>query len=227
MEQQNILSHRIAGSAALSATSLRERLTARAGGRGLHGDFDLNPEMRAKALDLLGNKKPVPAAVLVPLVNRPEGLSLLLTQRTAHLAHHAGQISFPGGRIEDEDFAADPEHAAARAALRETEEEIGLDRSRVELIGRLDEYITGTGFRIAPMVGLVTPPFSLTLDSFEVAEAFEVPLEFVFDPRNHKRCLRIDHGRERHFYAIPFGRHYIWGATAGILVHFARELGQP
>jgi 8-oxo-dGTP pyrophosphatase MutT (NUDIX family) len=159
------------------------------------------------------------AAVLVPLVARASGMSVLLTRRTAHLHAHAGQISFPGGRVEDGD--AD----AVAAALRETEEEIGLARARVEIVGRLDTYRTRTAFEVTPVVGIVTPPFELKLDAFEVDSAFEVPLSFALDPANHQRHSRVFEGATRHFWALPFGPHYIWGATAGMLVNLAEALG--
>lgn len=159
------------------------------------------------------------AAVLVPLVERSEGYTVLLTQRTAHLEHHAGQISFPGGRAEDED--ASP----VDTALRETEEEIGLQRRHVvEIAGFLDLYQTVTGFLVTPVVGFVTPPFELTLDAFEVAEAFEVPLEFVLDPRNHEYRSMFYKGQQRRYYVIPYENRFIWGATAAMLVNFARRL---
>lgn len=159
-----------------------------------------------------------PAAVLVPLVSRREGPSVLLTKRTDHLQHHPGQISFPGGRMEK----ADP--SPVETALRETEEEIGLDRSHVELLGALPDYFTGTGFRVTPVVGVVHPPFELRLDAFEVAEAFEVPLTHFLDPANHQRLSRVFEGRTRHFYAMPYHDHYIWGATAGIIMSLYRLL---
>jgi 8-oxo-dGTP pyrophosphatase MutT (NUDIX family) len=157
--------------------------------------------------------------VLVPLIDRPEGMAVLLTQRTAHLTAHAGQIAFPGGRLEPAD--AD----ATAAALRETEEEIGLSRDRVTIIGRLDTYVTGTGFEVTPVVGLVMPPFTLALDPFEVAEAFEVPLSFVLDPANHRRVTRNYEERTRTFFVLPYEDRYIWGATAGMLVNLAEVLG--
>ncbi len=161
----------------------------------------------------------MPAAVLVPLVERPEGYTVLLTQRTAHLEHHAGQISFPGGRAEDED--AGP----VETALREAEEEIGLHRRHVvEIAGFLDLYETVTGFLITQVVGFVTPPFELALDSFEVAEAFEVPLEFILDPRNHESRGMFYKGQQRRYYVIPYQDRFIWGATAAMLVGFARRL---
>lgn len=153
-----------------------------------------------------------PAAVLVPLVVRGEQLGVLLTRRTDHLHHHPGQISFPGGRVEPGDCAM------VETALRETEEEIGLDRRHVELIGALPDYLTGTGFRVTPVVGLVHPPFTLTLDTFEVAEAFEVPLSHFLDPANHQRHSMEFEGQVRHFHAMPYKDYYIWGATAGIIM---------
>ncbi|THF67055.1 CoA pyrophosphatase [Pseudothauera nasutitermitis] len=160
-----------------------------------------------------------PAAVLVPVVDRPEGLSVLLTKRTDHLHHHPGQISFPGGRVERADTSA------VMTALRETQEEIGLGAERIELLGELAEYATGTGFSVTPVVGLVHPPFTLQLDAFEVAEAFEVPLTFLLDPANRQRHRMEYQGRMREYYAIPYRDHFIWGATAGILVQLGRFVG--
>ncbi len=154
-----------------------------------------------------------PAAVLVPLVRREAGLTILLTQRTDHLYDHAGQISFPGGRSEAHD--ASP----AATALRETFEEIGLPHSRVEVLGSLPEYTTVTGYHVTPVVGLVSPPLALSLDAFEVADAFEVPLAFFLDPVNHQRNTLQYQGRTRHYYAMPYENRYIWGATAGMLMN--------
>lgn len=151
------------------------------------------------------------AAVLFPIVQRGEGPTVLLTQRTDHLRDHAGQISFPGGRIESGD--ASP----LAAALRETEEEIGLARQHVEILGYLPEYLTNTGFRVIPVVGLVTPPFTLQPDPFEVADIFEVPLAFLLDPVNHQQHEIFWRGRQRQFYAMPYGERFIWGATAGMI----------
>lgn len=164
-----------------------------------------------------------PAAVLVPLVERLEGYTVLLTQRTSHLEHHAGQISFPGGRAEEGD--ASP----VETALREAEEEIGLQRRHVvEIAGFLDLYQTVTGFLVTPVVGLVTPPFELRLDAFEVAEAFEVPLEFILDPRHHEHRSMLYKGQQRRYYVIPYEDRFIWGATAAMLVGLARRLtGDP
>ena len=158
-----------------------------------------------------GKSELTSAAVLVPLVNRHDGLSVLLTQRTSHLHDHAGQISFPGGRAEADDDSMEA------TALRETCEEIGLDPQLVNILGRLPDYITGTGYRVTPVVGLVEPAFELRLDDFEVAEVFEVPLHFFLDPANHELRSLMWEGRERQFYAMPYGERFIWGATAGML----------
>ncbi len=136
---------------------------------------------------------------------------MLLTERTAHLNDHAGQVSFPGGSAEPEDVDV------VETALREAEEEIGLARARVEVIGRLPDYPTVTGFNVAPIVALVDPPLALTLDAFEVAEAFEVPLAFLLDPANQERRAIIMDGHSRRFTAMPYGTHFIWGATAAML----------
>jgi 8-oxo-dGTP pyrophosphatase MutT (NUDIX family) len=205
-----------------------QRLAGRpAGRRGFGGTSDpLEAAAFREALrgdeSLPGMTPPSPAlraaAVLVPLVDHRHGMSVLLTQRTAHLSAHAGQISFPGGRIE----ADDPD--AVAAALRETEEEVGVPRERVSVIGRLDNYVTGTGFEITPIVGVVDPPFPLAIDPFEVAEAFEVPLAFILDRRNHQRVERESAGRSRAFFLLPYEGRNIWGATAGILVNLAEVL---
>lgn len=158
------------------------------------------------------------AAVLVPVISRGSDLSVLFTRRTDHLHDHAGQISFPGGRAEPH------EESAAQTALRETEEEIGLASDRVEILGMLSEYVTVTGYRITPVVGLVRPPLELKPDDFEVAEIFEVPLGFLLDPTNHQRNSVVHLGRQRHYYALPYGQHYIWGATAGMLMNFCSFL---
>ena len=158
------------------------------------------------------------AAVLVGVADRPQGLSVLLTQRTAHLTDHAGQISLPGGRVEP----SDPDRVFA--ALREAEEEIGLPPQHVEVVGRLDTYITGTGFEITPVVGLVRVPFPLRIDAFEVDEMFEVPLDFILDPANHQRHTRELRGRTRSFLVLPYENRYIWGATAAMLVNLADVL---
>lgn len=158
-----------------------------------------------------------PAAVLVPIILRDEGHTVLLTQRTAHLKDHPGQISFPGGRVEAEDLSP------AHTALRETLEEIGLDSACIEVVGFLPEYRTVTGFRVTPVVGLVTPPFDLKPDPFEVAEIFEVPLAFLLDPANHQRHSLHYRGALRQYYAMPYGDYFIWGATAGMIRSLAER----
>ncbi len=160
----------------------------------------------------------IPAAVLVPVVMRETGPTMLLTQRTAHLRDHGGQVSFPGGRCEADD--ASPE----ATALREAEEEVGLLASQVEILGRLPEYRTGTGFVITPVVGLVTPPLNLKLDDFEVAEVFEPPLEFLLDTANHQRQSLEVRGTRHEYWAMPWQGYFIWGATAGMLVTLQRML---
>lgn len=154
----------------------------------------------------------IAAAVLVPIVDRPSGLTVLLTQRTAHLRDHPGQISFPGGRCEPQD--ANPQ----ATALRECEEEVGLRPEQVEVLGCLPEYSTSTGFRITPVVGLVTPPLNLRLDDFEVADVFETPLAFLLDAANYRRESVLHQGVQREFWAVPWQERFIWGATAGMLV---------
>jgi 8-oxo-dGTP pyrophosphatase MutT (NUDIX family) len=170
------------------------------------------------ALGALRAGEPRPAAVLVGLVEGSDGPALLLTRRTEHLRDHAGQICFPGGRIE----AADAGPTAA--ALREAEEEIGLDPGRVGVLGELPTYQTITGFRIHPVVGWVSPPFTPRPDPYEVAEVFEVPLHFVLDPENHRRQSYRRGSLTRGYYVLPYHGRFIWGATAGILVNLARVL---
>lgn len=179
----------------------------------LGGDMDLNPgfggDNRADARA---------ASVLMPLVDRAEGISVLLTQRTDHLPDHAGQISFPGGSRETHD-ADDIE-----TALRETEEEVGIDRAYVDVIGKLDLYQTGTGFDVTPVVGVVSSEFTLKIDEREVAEAFEVPLAFVLDPANRETHTREFRGNKFTYFAITHDGHYIWGATAAMLVNLSNTL---
>jgi 8-oxo-dGTP pyrophosphatase MutT (NUDIX family) len=186
------------------ADRLFDPRTGRAIGR---SDWDLTPELAA---DLAAMDPPRPAAVLVPIVQRDE-LTVLLTQRTDTLSSHAGQIAFPGGRVDATD--AD----AKAAALREAHEEIGLEPHFIESLGYLDGYRTGTGFSITPLVALVRPGFQLQLAPGEVADAFEVPLRFLMSDENHKRQEREWRGRTRAYWAMPFGERYIWGATAGML----------
>lgn len=152
-----------------------------------------------------------PAAVLVPVINRPEGATVLLTMRATALRNHSGQIAFPGGKIDSDD--ASP----IEAALREAEEEIGLSRAHVTPLGFLDAYLTGTGYRIVPVVAAIDPSFVLAINPEEVDEAFETPLGFLMNPANHQRHGREWKGVWRSYYAMPYGERYIWGATAGIL----------
>ncbi len=174
-------------------------------------DYDLNPAPRAK-------HPLTAAAVLVPLVTRSDGYTVLLTQRTDHLHDHAGQISFPGGRAEDHD------RSPIATALREATEEIGLDAEFVEVRGLLDYYETVTGYLVVPVVGIVSTGFELILDDFEVAEAFEVPLDFLLEPANRQRHRRMLRGKERRYYVYEYEDRYIWGATAGILTNLARRI---
>ena len=169
------------------------------------GDLDLDPELWERA----GVRATRPAAVLVPVVDRPEP-TILLTLRT-ELPSHPGQIAFPGGKIDPDDGTP------AEAALREADEEIGLARELIEPIGYLDLYLTFSGFRILPTLARVRPDFVLTLNEREVADVFEVPLAFLMDTRNHALHTRDWKGVERRYYAMPYGDRYIWGVTAGIL----------
>ena len=163
-------------------------------------------------------KDGLPAAVLIGLVNRRDGPTILLTKRTEHLRDHAGQICFPGGRIEQHDASIEA------AALREAEEEIGLPPAKVDLIGRLAPYDTSTGFRVHPVIGWIEPPFRYKLDPFEVAEVFELPLSFALDPQNHQRQSYQRGTGLRSYYVLPYEGRFIWGATAGMLVIFANLL---
>lgn len=168
-------------------------------------DGDLNPDWIDRPATFR------PAAVLAPIVKRPEGWTMLFTQRAEETPAHPGQISFPGGRVQESD--AD----AVETALRETEEEIGLGRALIEPLGAWDRYETGTGFRITPIVGLIEPGFTLSLDPREVADVFEAPLAFLFDPANHERREGEWRGHRRFYYAMPYQGRFIWGATAGMI----------
>lgn len=172
------------------------------------GDHDLNPGMSVP-------NDPREAAVLVPIVEHQGHLTVLLTRRSDDLPVHKGQISFPGGRVEEDD------DSHVETALRESEEEIGLDRRSVEIIGRLDTYLTRTGYSVTPVIGLVRPPLDLTADPVEVAEIFEVPLAFLLDRGNQERHSREWQGKTRHFFVLPYEHYYIWGATAGMLVNLS------
>jgi 8-oxo-dGTP pyrophosphatase MutT (NUDIX family) len=177
-------------------------------------DWDLNPELKG---DLAVMAPPRPAAVLVPIMLRLP-LTVLFTQRSHDVPSHPGQISFPGGKIEDGDAGA------LACALREAREEIGLAADHVEPLGFLDSYRTGTGFQITPAVALVRPGFELALDAREVAEVFEVPLAFLMDEANHRKASREWRGRLRSYYAMPYQGRYIWGATAGMLKNMQQRL---
>lgn len=174
---------------------------------GDYGDHSLNPDLRGL---ILGNSLR-DAAVMIAAVERPDGASLILTKRTEKLRSHSGQIAFPGGRIDPTDPT--PEFAA----IRETEEEIGIGAETIEIVGRMPDYVSGSGYRISPVLGVAKPGFALTLNKDEVDDAFEVPLSFLMDPANHARASRIWQERERFFYDMPFGNRRIWGVTAGII----------
>jgi 8-oxo-dGTP pyrophosphatase MutT (NUDIX family) len=158
------------------------------------------------------------AAVLIPLLSHPQGLTVLFTQRTPHLRSHSGQVSFPGGRAEPGDASAEC------TALREAEEEIGLRPAAVEVLGRLPDYRTRTGYRVTPIVGLLTPPVAFAPDPNEVAEIFEVPLAFLLDERNRQRRTREFQGQQVGYYVFEYGEKMIWGATAGMLVNLHKML---
>ena len=164
------------------------------------------------------NKRLIPAAVLVPLINQESEITVLLTKRTNNLNNHAGQISFPGGRMDKND--RDPEHTA----LRETEEEIGLGKRQIEIVGRLNNYVVGTGFLVSPIIGFIDPPFQLTPHENEVAEIFEAPLSFITHPDNFERRTRTIRGIERSYFAIQWKDRLIWGATAGMLRDLSQRL---
>jgi len=201
-----------AGTLELDLAGIRRRLAAATpAAQALAGDPGTGGEAGALT----------PASVLVPIVAREESLTVLFTRRTEHLRAHSGQISFPGGRVEP----GDPGPTAT--ALRETQEEIGLAPERIEVIGTLPEYRTRTGYRVTPVVGVVAPPFTLQADAREVDAVFEVPLSFLLDPRNHQRHAREFQGRMISYYAMPWREHYIWGATAAMLVNLYLRLASP
>ena len=178
------------------------------------GDHENQPQ----PVPIPDEKRAVPAAVLIGVVPRAEGPTVLLTQRSAGLRKHSAQVAFPGGRVDAVDGSP------VVTALRETEEEIGLPRERIHTLGFLDAYLTGTGYRIVPVVALIEPPFSLTINPHEVDEAFETPLSFLLDPANHKREGREWQGQYRTYYAMPFEGRYIWGATAGMIRNLYERL---
>lgn len=172
-----------------------------------YGDHSLNPDLKA----IFANARLRDAAVLIPVVDRGDEASVILTKRTEKLRSHSGQVAFPGGRIDPTDPT--PEFAA----LRETEEEIGLSQDFIEVVGRMPDYVSGSGFRISPVLSVVKPGFMLTINEDEVDAAFEVPLSFLMDPANHTKSSRVWQEQERFFYTMPFGERYIWGVTAGII----------
>lgn len=180
-------------------------------------DYDLNPSARPA-----GETARRPAAVLVPLIERPDGLTVLLTKRAETLRQHTGQVAFPGGRC-------DPGETPVETALREAEEEIGLDRRFVEPVGLLTPYETITRYDVTPVVAFVKPGFTLTLSTAEVESVFEPPFAWLMDAANHERQFRepVPGGTRRYFYAMPFGDYYIWGATAGMLRGFSERLYGP
>lgn len=180
------------------------------------GDLDLNPALWERA----GVRATRPASVLVPIVDRAAP-TVLLTRRTAELASHAGQVAFPGGKIDPDD------ESPVAAALREATEEVGLPPALVEPIGYLDLYLTLSGFRILPTVARVKPEFTLELNPREVVDAFEVPLDFLMNPDHHQRKTRDWNGMAREYYAMPFGERYIWGITAGILRNLYERVCGP
>lgn len=199
----------------LTLEGLRPRLLAEAPDlplRPKRSDYDLDPENRPEAAVSL-----IPAAVLLPIVLRDEP-SVLFTERSARLAHHAGQVSFPGGRSNPDD------DSLIYTALRETQEETGIAPDFITVAGFLDAYETGTGFAILPVVGLLREGFVLAPDTNEVAEVFEVPLAFLLDPANRQKNQTEWKGRLRHYYAFRYHGHYIWGATAAMLVNFAERM---
>lgn len=192
----------------LDVAGLRERLRRAPPAFAVYGDDGGGREEAAVTA----------AAVLVPIVRHPSGLTVIFTKRTSHLKAHSGQVSFPGGRAEPEDPT--PEFTA----LREAEEEIGLPMDRVEVLGRLPEYLTRTGFRVTPVIGLLEPPLLLKPDPREVEDVFEVPLDFLLDPKNHQRQTRELNGQTVGYYVMQFQERTIWGATAGMLVNLYQHL---
>ncbi len=185
-------------------------------GAGVRGDKDLNPDDWVDPKDRPDLRL---AAVLVPIIEHDAGPTVLLTRRADHLNSHSGQVAFPGGKVE-------PDETPVEGALREAEEEVGLDRAFVDVAGFLNPYETGTGFRILPVISFVRPGFSLTAEPGEVAEIFEVPLGFLMNVDNHERHSVFWRGKRRAYYAMPYQGHYIWGATAGMIRNLHDRLHQ-
>jgi 8-oxo-dGTP pyrophosphatase MutT (NUDIX family) len=193
----------------LSAEDFVSRVAGNAPGfhTDIVGDHTFNPEIA----DMFMGIERKPAAVLIPIVRREPGATMLFTQRTDNLTSHPGQVAFPGGKIDDSDASAEA------AALREAEEEIGLRPDDVEMIGRAPDYLTGSGYHIAPVLGLVKPDARFTLNEHEVSDIFEVPLSFLMDPANHVIGSRVWQGVRRTYYEMPYEDRYIWGVTAGMV----------
>ena len=205
----------------MNIENLITRLDASRGTNRLRSNEDANPE--TKPTNILKTKPDnrnelIPAAVLVPIIIRNDGLQVLLTKRNENLKHHAGQISFPGGRVDDSD------RNVQHTALRETEEEVGLKPALIKIIGELDQYIVGTGYLVSPIIGVIEPPFELVKQEDEVAEIFEAPLDFLISPENFKRYSRNFNGKTHYHFAITWENHFIWGATAGMLRNLSHRL---
>jgi 8-oxo-dGTP pyrophosphatase MutT (NUDIX family) len=192
----------------MDVVELRERLKRAPPAYAVYGDDGTEGRDAASTV----------AAVLIPVIAHPQGLTVLFTQRTTHLRSHSGQVSFPGGRAEASDLSAE------FTALREAEEEIGLIPTAVEVLGKLPDYRTRTGYRVTPVVGLLLPPVAFRPDPREVAEIFEVPLDFLLDERNRQRRTREFQGQQVGYYVIEYGERVIWGATAGMLVNLHKML---
>ena len=205
----------------MNIENLITRLDASRGTNRLRSNEDANPE--TKPTNILKTKPDnrnelIPAAVLVLIIIRNDGLQVLLTKRNENLKHHAGQISFPGGRVDDSD------RNVQHTALRETEEEVGLKPALIKIIGELDQYIVGTGYLVSPIIGVIEPPFELVKQEDEVAEIFEAPLDFLISPENFKRYSRNFNGKTHYHFAITWENHFIWGATAGMLRNLSHRL---
>ena len=205
----------------MRAENLIARLNASQDNIGIRSNEDARPKNRSvedKYIKAENRTGLTHAAVLVPIISRDDGLTVLLTKRTENLKNHPGQISFPGGSVDDTDLNAQ------HTALRETEEEVGLDPSHVEVIGQLDQYIVGTGYLVSPVIGLIKPPFKLIRQEDEVAEIFEVPLDFLIEPKNFKRYAREFNGTVHHHFSLTWQSYFIWGATAGMLRNLSERL---